>query len=287
MASAVPMKAAEIQDILLATDSSAISSPALDYAIALARAFGAVLHILHVLPCRELGGTVYRTPPVAELIPPHDSQPLRETGIMIDHRRYFLYGDVWECIDHFHQRAAADLIILEMQRASGNFNELTLGSTAEEIFRRCCCPVLTIGPCVSKSQHARISRILCPSDLEPKSTVAITFATTLARRLSAALVLLHVLPGVSSRSPEERTQIIAQYDQLLRLSMEASTRDLECKTRVEFGSSASSAIVKAATDLHCDLVVIGMRPRSPFFTRVPENAKRIVMACTCPVLTIA
>jgi len=134
-----------LANILVATDFGDAAEAALSYARALARAFGATLHVLHV---RE--NTFLRPTPA-------DPQALEEAALAQlherltdDDRRQLRAQAIVETSDApaaaivaYARRAGIDLIVTGTHGRTG-LERALLGSVAEEIVRTAPCPVLTV-----------------------------------------------------------------------------------------------------------------------------------------------
>jgi nucleotide-binding universal stress UspA family protein len=121
------------RDILFATDFSEASRPAGQTAAAVARHFGARLHVLHVVP------------PVTDPTPAPEA--LRavvadlETGLAIV--TAIASGRVAPQIVDYARRNSIDLVVLGTHGRTGVSRAL-LGSVAEAVIRRARCRVLTV-----------------------------------------------------------------------------------------------------------------------------------------------
>jgi nucleotide-binding universal stress UspA family protein len=143
---------ADIQRIVVGVDFSEYSQRALDDAIALAKKFGAELHLLHcfqVYPV-EAGGFPYPTVPeiheraireaaAARLIDWRDkvtAQGVRaEQHLAIDRPSHGIVA--------LAEKLAADLIVVGTYGLTG-LKHVLLGSVAERVIRNAPCPVLTV-----------------------------------------------------------------------------------------------------------------------------------------------
>jgi nucleotide-binding universal stress UspA family protein len=69
---------------------------------------------------------------------------------------------------------------------------LLMGSVAEDLFRHLPCPVLTVGPNVSKAsmRATDIKHILFPTDLSHESQKVFPYLASLASEYKASLTLL-------------------------------------------------------------------------------------------------
>jgi nucleotide-binding universal stress UspA family protein len=122
-----------IRNILLATDFSEDTSEAAQYAVFLAKSFGAKLHLLHVVDGAEASiSGAYRK--LEKLIPPRAKV---DVSVLVE------AGRPSQRILPIAKAAAADLIIMNVH-AKTLRERMTLGSTAETIIRNAAIPVLTI-----------------------------------------------------------------------------------------------------------------------------------------------
>ena len=103
-------------------------------------------------------------------------------------------GEIWPMISEIVRKGKTDVIVIGTHGRTGVTRAL-LGSVAEEIFRRAACPVLTVGPHVSKDTERRLEmkEILYATDFSPESLAALPFAVSLAQEHQARLTLLHVV----------------------------------------------------------------------------------------------
>ena len=81
-----------------------------------------------------------------------------------------------------------------------------MGSIAERLLRTLPCPVLSVGPNVSKHsmETAEIKRILFPTDISLESRTVFPYLASLASENKALLTLLHVLPIETMTNPDAR-----------------------------------------------------------------------------------
>jgi len=134
-----------LRDVLVATDFSPPSDAALRYGRALARAFGARLHVLHVAE------NLFLRPIASD---PHAIRAgaLRtlEDQLTADDRSQLHACTVLETSDDpadaiadYARTASVDLIVMGTHGRSG-LSQLLVGSVAEHVVRTAPCPVLTI-----------------------------------------------------------------------------------------------------------------------------------------------
>jgi nucleotide-binding universal stress UspA family protein len=140
--------------ILVPTDFSGPSREATDYALELARAFGASITLYHVIEdpvvyIPALGGYTPQTADfenfsdaaLAEWIAPEDSQ-----GVTI--KREWQHGHPVSGILDFAAENGCDLIVMGTH-GRGVLSHILLGSVAERVVRKAKCPVLTVPPTVA------------------------------------------------------------------------------------------------------------------------------------------
>ncbi|MBI4964596.1 MAG: universal stress protein [Desulfomonile tiedjei] len=140
--------------ILVCTDFSENSRPALQHAIEYAKAFGASLSILHVLNSSRLGY------PAFEIGVPFDLQSVLkaiEESVgkafedlvdeckkeIADVKTFSRMGVPAGEIVRLAEEESIDLIVMGTHGWTG-FKHLVLGSTAENVVRSADCPVLTV-----------------------------------------------------------------------------------------------------------------------------------------------
>ena len=142
-----------LKNVLVATDFSEAAGMALSYGRELARAFGARLHVVHVVQdlSLHLGApeyTVTLTQLQSEL---QESERVRAEGLVSDDDRRTLRATVAlpmhtsaaHGIVAYAREAEADLIVLGTHGRTG-MERLFMGSVAEHVTRSAPCPVLVV-----------------------------------------------------------------------------------------------------------------------------------------------
>lgn len=145
--------AATVTRILVATDFSAASGAALEFAKTLASRFGASLHLLHVLEDPYITGAfaadIYAPPPpglreswlhsaettMATLLTDADKTAF-------DYTTDVAFGPIAHTIVERASQIGADLIVMGTH-GRGGVAHLLMGSVAERVVRTAGCPVLT------------------------------------------------------------------------------------------------------------------------------------------------
>jgi len=142
-----------LKNILAATDFSEPSEAALAYGRALARTFGATLHVLHVVrdvsTAYGVEGYVVSTPQLQQeiegaaraqidaVLVDNDEPPLPARGVLITSNAPAA------AIVEYAKREHIDLIVTGTH-GRGAVAHLLMGSVAERVVRTAPCPVLTV-----------------------------------------------------------------------------------------------------------------------------------------------
>lgn len=142
-----------LKNILVPTDFSETSEIAVTYAKNLAEAFGATVHLLHVLqdPASYLPTEALAALPnlgqqqelaarqrLAKLLGESDAN-------ILDVKRVVLTGTPFVDIIRYAKQHVIDLIVMGTH-GRGPVKHILLGSVAEKIVRKAPCPVLTVRP---------------------------------------------------------------------------------------------------------------------------------------------
>jgi nucleotide-binding universal stress UspA family protein len=185
----------------------------------------------------------------------------------------------------------ADLIVVGTSGKTG-LQKITLGSTAEEIFRSSAIPVLTVGPHCSRSgtDELRIKTVLYAADFSAGADAALAYAQSIAGEHDASLILLHVLNDNDAPFSFERTMASAEPLEKLRRLIPDSP-GLKCTTKFVIGFGAPAAvIVEEAAMRNASVIVMGDRGAGAFASAVSHfrggTAYRVVANADCPVLTV-
>jgi nucleotide-binding universal stress UspA family protein len=138
-------------------------------------------------------------------------------------------------------------------------------------------------------------KILCPVDLSDFSKPVLAHAVALGRWYRADVTALHVFaswappaslatyPGWMMQVPEARESITKE---LRALTEPFASGGSAVPLRTSEGD-ASAEIVRAAADMHADLVVMGTHGRSGFDRlTLGSVTEKVLRKASCPVLTI-
>jgi nucleotide-binding universal stress UspA family protein len=297
--------ALSVKNVLFATDFSFTSESARPYAIALCRHFGSTLHTAHVLSDDNIvamtGGVDYVG--LSALYEDARSQAKEKLSQIssrlrgIPHRDYVPHGGIWENLAEIVEENRIDVIVLGTHGRTG-LGKLLLGSVAENILRHALCPVLTVGPkvCGRAKLSANSGNDLSPLDLDlrqivfatnfaPNSSRIAKHAVSLAEEFQSRLTLLHVTENYRQRG-SRTTPIEDELGRLRNLIPENTLLQYRPDTVVEFGFP-SDRILKIASKLEADLIVLGARAAEAGNTHLPwSTAHHVIAGAHCPVLTI-
>jgi nucleotide-binding universal stress UspA family protein len=197
-------------------------------------------------------------------------------------------------IVRFSESDRADLLVMGTHGRSG-FEHLILGSVTESVLRHASCPVLTVPPRAPDAvpMGPRLyRRILCASDYSACSLRALDYASSLAHRTDADLIVVNVLEPI----PDYVGAIVGDVDATtLRTAAERHLRDVAAErlvggprvTPMLGVGKAGPMILQLADEQSVDLIVLGVASRSPLnMLWFGSTANRVVRRALCPVLTV-
>ncbi|HXZ79620.1 MAG TPA: universal stress protein [Terriglobales bacterium] len=296
-----------LKSILLATDFSAASEKAFEYATAIARRHDAKISVVHVIPesdaplVPELSEELQWQYSTREMETLAKRDELKQTRHQLLLRR----GSVWNVLSHLMREERVDLLVLGTH-GRGGLEKLLVGSIAEEMVRLAACPVLTVGPnsIVSAALTGEFHKVLFATEFGPASEKAVPYALFFARESGGELILLYVVRGeplplgelgtafyddeVATTKFEDEV-MLANRDRLEDL-LPLDARMMGCKTKfmVEFGVPTAE-ILNAAEKHQPNLMVIGAN--SVVSARASAHlswavSHELICHAKCPVLTI-
>ena len=298
----------QIRRILCPTDFSDFSRRALRYAVALARWYEAEITLLHVVPLVPSVATATFPPGVSPLtLEPvsHDrileelrrfAEPAAAVGLRFDTvvRDGSAVGEVLDLA----RTLPADLLVMGTH-GRGGFERLVLGSVAEKVLRKACCPVLTVpqpAEGIPAGTPPLFRRILCAVDFSPSSMKALDYALSVAEEAKASLTVLHVVEW----SPDDEVREHRHFDVsgyrryleeeargMLRKAIREEAR-LWCETdEVVAVGRAHLVVVRVARVAPADLIVMGVQGRGAVdLVLFGSTTHHVIRESQCPVLTI-
>lgn len=299
----------ELKRILCPVDFSEFSRRALDHALGLARCYRSTVTALHVvapMPVVVPGPYYFGAempppmglPPVDRAVVAAQVQRLAEAeqvpGVQVE-TLVAEAPEVYREILVQAERLGSDVIVMGTHGRSG-FERLFLGSTAEKVLRKARCPVMTVPPRAPDAMPCGpipFTRILCAVDFSDSSKIALDYAMSLARQSKAALTLAHVIetrPLYYDFSPPVAIDLTAWIEEArtrLRAMVPDAVRSSCSVTEVAREGTSYREILSLATELDCDVIVLGVRGRGAvdlFF--FGSTAHHVIREARCAVLTL-
>lgn len=272
----------QLDNVLVATDFSAASKAAMSHAMSLARRHGSRLLITHVVNSQSENTIMESWRAGQAEVMEHF---IRHHLDGIEHELLVKPGDVWSVLAELIVDRSIDLVVIGTHGRTG-VRKFVLGSVAEKIFRRCSCPVLTIGPNVTgQDPQLGPERILAPTGFAAQSLRAVQYAVLLAEDLHASLGLLHVV----TEADDTRTEAVGrERENRLRSLIPRDAKLISPPDFfVEFGS-ATETILSTASNWKANLIVLGLRHVDNGSGNQITWAKAYAIVCrsVCPVITI-
>ncbi len=287
-----------LRTILVSTDFSEPSLNALPTACALAKKFGASLHLVHV---NDLATQEPLLAPTLDLAGDYRHKLRRrlqaigaQCGVPVAPANCHLRsGHADSEICRQARRLHASLIVLSTHGYSG-LKHLMLGSTAERVLRRAPCPVLVMRG--AKSAGIRIRKIVVPTDFSPPASAALEYAIGFAKFFGAHLTIINAIyPHYYATNPE-----LSLYDygilfedacaeakkQMAKLVRTTSFRGVPFRALTETGHPVISIAGTADRD-HADLIFISTHGRTGLKRAfVGSVAEQVTRYAKCPVLVL-
>ena len=296
-----------VKHILHPTDLSLAAKPAFEESLALARKFGATLHVLHVAP--TFGDDPVRNAFKAAVNEDDFYQAVRnemeermDAILEVHHTEGLSVQKVYErgstpsdTIIEYASAHNIDVIVMGTNGYKG-LRRLVLGSVTANVAREAPCHVITVRNVTGViDKEEPFDRILVPVDLEESSKVQLAHAASLAKELDASMRVVHVIEPFPfptwAMSSEMLNDLIPSHmdhvkERLDELVQEVVASGTEVETVVDEGKAAA-CIVKQSEDYAADLIV--MTPRSTgWMERVPLGsvAERVMASADHPVFLI-
>jgi nucleotide-binding universal stress UspA family protein len=286
--------------ILVPIDFSEHADAAFQRALAIARAGGAELHLLHAYEVPYGTLPTYSVElPMALLASVRDAAARRiekcrataqESGVAC---QTHLCADVpATAIFQTATEVRADLIVMGTRGLSG-LKHVLLGSTAERTVRTAPCPVLTVK--AGAAARASDAAIVVAVDFSNRDEEVLALALQLAQESHGRLHLVHAYEVPTTMTAAYGISIPQQlWDEVQEA---ANARMTELADRAKSASvpvtvhlataPASDAILDVAAAQHADLIVIGTRGRTGLeHLLLGSVAERTVRLAACPVLTM-
>lgn len=299
----------KISSVLVPLDFSHVSLKGLEYALALAKQFGARLHLVHVcdydfaLPSLEGVSFVI---PHAE-IRRRTKRRLRDLAAkygpeMESDNLHVVSGRAYHEVCRLAQKLNVDLIVTTTRGHTG-LKHVLLGSTAERLVQHAQCPVLIVRDrerdCVYTNEKGdralRLKKILVPVDFSDCSMAGIEFAVPFAHFWKTQLLLFNSVPITSvvpygefgARDPRMNLDLRAMAETSLRdVASKILERGVAVEAFVEVGPAARQ-ICEYADRNDVDLIVTSTHGSTGFVhALIGSTAEHVVRYAHCPVLVV-
>jgi len=279
-----------LKNILVTTDFSPASFAALTCVLPIARQFGSVVHIVHVIhpPESDMASPVANSDICQQAHMDAQRQlELLETVVeTVPHRTWLQEGKVSEAVGDLVRSQHIDLIVVGASGKS-ELKKFFLGSVAEEIVRTATCPVLAVGPHTSSSSGSEpLAQLLYVTHFWEESHYGLQYAIRLAIEYKSRLLLLHVIEQDEPKQSDH--EWLREYRRSLRNLLPEHAGDLlvEPVLRVEVAKNATARILQVADEIGADLIVMDIRPEEPWATHLHDKVSEIISCASCPVLTV-
>jgi nucleotide-binding universal stress UspA family protein len=281
------------KDVLVCTDFSPVSNLAVKEAVRLCQKTRAHLLLLHVF---EYGPASSRKRDsqdfgieLREKESEHLSDVLTEIrGSGVPAEAILRDGVASEMILHLIAERNVDLAIVGTHGLRG-IERMVFGSTAETVFRKGLCPVMTVGPRVmALGESGELGPVIFATDFQRPTATAVRYAAELANLAEAPLHCVNVLP--LPMESESESGIVS------RIMMEALHHLVDSERicvkkpicSITYDSEVSSGIVDYAKAQHAKLIVLGVRQKSLLSAHLPPQVTyRTIVTAPCPVLTVS
>lgn len=282
----------ELKRILYATDFSQASLAALSLVSAIARKYGSEVFITNVwapVPYTMV------TPENASTVDQKEEDEARARAKAVSTTEELSGLPVKVIVEpgspvieikRIVRQQKIDLAIVSTHGRTG-FRHFVMGSVAEELFRGLPCPVLTVGPNVSRRsmESTEIKHILFPTDLSDESRTVFPYLASLASQYRALLTLLHVLPIEAAANPDARSLAEPMRAEMQRIFCPHIDPRNPAEFVIDFGETAERILAHAETG-NADLIGLGVRHAAEITTHFRNTvAYRVVLGAHCPVLT--
>ena len=298
----------QLRRILYPTDFSPCARQAFAHAAALARLFGAELHLFHAI---TLGGQepfdpMFYFPAADEAYAEAGRAVARELdalaadplvaglAVVQAQRRDFQPGPA---ILDYAADHDVDLVVMGTH-GRRHVARLLLGSVAEEVVRRSACPVLSLrsGDDPTREHPAAARALLVPFDFSPPARRVFADAADLAQRWGARLHLLHVLEEPQwaevygfadfAEVARQRERLVPGIERRLRGIAAALAPGVPSEVEVRVGRPATEILAVAARP-GIDLVVMASRGLAGVRRLLfGSTAEEVVRLSATPVMVI-
>jgi nucleotide-binding universal stress UspA family protein len=283
-----------IQNILCPVDFFPASERATNYAVGLAKKYGARVILLHVVEPVALWARDFEvdTNEVMRAITARSNEELRKIAkhaaaahVPID--VVVRTGEVDLEIRSLIEMRHVDFVVMGTHGRRG-LEKFFMGSTTERLLRSLNVPLLTIGSTKSKAAPSEIRQILVTTDFSDGTSDAIAYAFSIAEQYHAKVTLLHVLNDLEADlSGRYRGQLIRSIQHELENLVPAESRHSRNATvRVDTGRPIRR-ILPIVKSNNIDLIIMNVHGKT-LLDRITigSTAESVVRMASSPVLIV-
>jgi nucleotide-binding universal stress UspA family protein len=279
-----------LKNILYATDFSEASRAALPIVSAIARKYGSHIFAAHVWAPLPYSMVTSEELSALEGQEESDAREVLEKFLRIKELEGLPVTPILRCGDAVRelprivQQHHINLAVLSTHGRTG-FKRLLMGSVAEELFRSLPCPVLTVGPNVSRRTQSDVKEILFPTDLSYESGAVFPYLAAVAAQYAARITLLHVAPGKDRRHAETVDDPDRLRSAMWRMFCRQIDPRCEARLAVEAGDPVERILAHTRAD-KIDLIGFGVRKAGEISTHFRSTVPyKVILEAECPVLT--
>ena len=281
--------------ILFPTDGSEPAVSSLEYALDVASAHDATVHVLNVADtnrdsvARVGGEVVDALEQQGEEIVTGAAVRAAERGVSVVST--VLQGDPYRTIVDYGEEADVDLIVMPTHGRRG-LERLLLGSVTERVLNTTKAPVITVTSDERREPTYPVRTVLVSTDGSDGATEALREAIGMATATGASLHVLHVVEtgslGLDARSVLKKSEYAERADGIVAeatgIAEEAGLDDVT-------GSVVAGRVhreIRSYVDEHeVDLVAIGKHGRTEFGRYLPGSVTaKLVRTSPVPLLTV-
>lgn len=281
-----PDEAVILRHVAVATDFSECTERALEHGLAVARHFGAAVHLLHLVRPSSY-------PFSAEVMPALADAAARDCDHLIERlenarqlegiqlHRHVLHGEIHDVVSDFVRQQHVDLMVVGTH-GRGGIPRLLRGSVAQQIFHCVRCPVLVVGPrSPGASTRLQLRRILFSTDLSKESLAALPYVLTAMRVWQAPLDVLHVCSDPQGEHAKQMDELVSRMEALLDGEQHSPL------SGCLLTGKPAPGVLGFSHDRKEDLIVLGLKAHRALYSGpVWSHAYEIVRQAECPVLSV-
>lgn len=281
--------------ILFPTDGSDAATAALGYALDVAAAHDATLHVLNVADTTRDSLTRIGDEVVDVLeregreIVDAAAERARDRGVPVV--ADVLQGDPGETILEYADAADVDLVVMPTHGRKG-LHRVLLGSVTERVCNASDVPVVTVNPAEDRALRYPPRDVLVPLDGSEGSNRALAEGIAVAEATGASLHVLHVVEtaslGFDVRSAVGDEKLEQRATEIVEAAVEtASSSSVEVLTDTVAYGEPYREILSHVRDHDVDLVAIGAQGQTRFHRYVVGGVTaKIIRTSPAPVLMV-